>query len=146
MSNKQFLKEWVQVFLLVALTYNPTGYCYLIWVSDNRDLPASIVLTFGFALAAAYVYVLKSAISGLGKGYMIALFVFLLLLFWTLVDLGVVTTPDAAFLSWLLLGYLSFTLTVGKVWPQLRKRRMLTSSKRKQKPRDDQSWLDDENW
>jgi len=115
------LRRWAFAFALLAATYNPTGWCYLSWVQNRPDLPASIVVVFGSALVAGYVYLIRGALGGFGHWATFALFGFLWALLWALSDYNIIPKNAGTLWVWLALVVTSITLAVAISWPKLRK-------------------------
>ena len=72
--------------ILIATTYNPTGWCYLVWVDRHRDLPASIVLLSGFVLTVGFIEYSRKAYGAVGWQGIGGLFIFFSTILWTLSD------------------------------------------------------------
>ena len=143
MTRREFLQQFSQMLLLVCATYNPTGWCYLVWIDNQPDLPASVVLVFGAVLVACYIYSFRAAIASLGMWNLVFLFVFLWGVLWMLADLHLIQfTSHEVGLQWAAIFILSLTLAVGKEWPKLRKGQILRVQTRKRKTQTNSDWLE----
>lgn len=121
---KQLLLSFVAAFALNAATFSPTGDNYLVWVAENPDLPASIVLFVGFALVLAYVLFVRAALGTLGWRGLAVWAIGLSLALWVLSDLGAVDLADEPTAVWAVLTILSIVMAVGFSWRQLQRLRL----------------------
>ena len=120
-SWQNFSLRWVIALLLVALSYNPTGYSYYHWVAANpqHQMPAKVLL--GLLLLVAYIVFLRATWRSIG-----ALGIFLTLaicatVVWLLIDFEWLEI-DQTVLSWLAVIISGTVLAVGISWSHLRRR------------------------
>ena len=114
-----FIKCWIGAFLLLVLTYNPTGRSYIHWVEFNPFLPASIILLVGFLLCLGYAFFIRETLKNVGGRGVLLIATFLAVLIWTLSDYGWIDLYRPFFLDWLLLCLGALTLAVGPSWKRV---------------------------
>ncbi len=104
-------------FLLVFLSYNPTGYSYVHWFSF-APLPAlgGIVLVIGWAI---YVRATLRSIGVVGLGLLSAL---LACIIWLSVDLGWLSLKNVSVFIWVIELCIVVMLAVGMSWSHVRRR------------------------
>ena len=88
MGFDYLLTNFVRAIILLALTYNPTGWCYFGWIDARPDLPPSLVLFVGIILFLGYVFFFKQAMKQVGGLGIIVLAVLFVLLISALAELG----------------------------------------------------------
>lgn len=69
MDFDYFVVNWGRAFLLLALTFNPTGWSYLAWLESRPDIPPTLVFFFSAILLLIYYWFFKQAmkqIKGIG--------------------------------------------------------------------------------
>lgn len=119
---KGFLIRVAAAFIIVVLTYNPTGYSYFHWVQTGFETNAALTALAGLALAIAYVVLIRATISSIGPfgaGLVAALvgaFV------WVLVEWGFIDIENPTVVQWLVILGVSFILGVGLSWSLIRRR------------------------
>jgi len=125
--------------ILIAATYNPTGWCYLSLVDRYPALPASIVLLSGFVLMVGFIKYFRQSYGAVGAWGIAGLSFFFVAALWTLSDFHVVDLNDHNVGIWALLLVLSLILSIAASWPELRRLRLLG---RREGKRDSGKWLD----
>lgn len=111
-----FLIRWLVAFVLLALTFNPTGFSYVGWVQTGwtDNLPVAVLL--GLVLAVAYIVFFTAVLRGIGTFGVLLLLAVLAALIWVLVDWGWIDVTDPASNSWIAILALSIVLAVGMYW------------------------------
>ena len=52
--------NWIRAFILIVVTYNPTGWCFMAWANDPSS-PSGTVFFVGIVLFLAYFYFARLA-------------------------------------------------------------------------------------
>jgi len=107
--------------VLVLLTYNPSGYSYVHWVSDwfETDVPLKVLV--GIAMIIAYAVVLRAAfrsIGFVGIGLVAAL---LAAIAWVAYDYGLLRLENSGLNQWLGAISAGLILGVGLSWSHIRR-------------------------
>lgn len=116
------LIRWFFAFLLLALTYNPTQWNYVVWASQNWQAQMPLAVLMGLLLLIGYIVYLRATLRSIGAAGMVLIAALFGALVWVLVDLGVLTLTDRSFTIWLALVALSLILGVGLSWSIIRRR------------------------
>lgn len=107
--------------LLVALTFNPSGWSYFHWVREGFPAITPLEAVVGILLLILWIFLWRSmmqAIGALGLVLMAALTAALVWLFvsWGWLDVGNTTT-----MTWVVLVALGLILGVGMSWAIIRR-------------------------
>ena len=116
-----FLYRWVCAFALLALTYNPTQYNYVRWVSDFGRDNMSVAVLLGLLLLVAYIIYLRATLRSIGAFGMALILALVGALLWVLYDFGVLTLNDPGLITWLGLLAMSLVLGIGLSWSIVRR-------------------------
>ncbi len=109
--------RFVFAFLLVFVSYNPTGYSYLHWFSFTpQAVLAGVVLVIGWAI---YIRATLRSIGAIGLGL---LSVLLACIIWLFVDLGWLSLKNVSVFSWVVELCIVVMLAVGMSWSHVRRR------------------------
>jgi len=117
-----FLLRWLAAFVVVALTYNPTGPSYFHWVRDAVDLADPVLILCGLVLFISYVVLIRATISSIGPigaalvAAVVGVFV------WMLVEYNIIDLNNPTVTQWLAILGVSFVLGVGLAWSLIRRR------------------------
>ncbi|MCB1582409.1 MAG: DUF6524 family protein [Marinicella sp.] len=122
MGVSGLLLRLVFAFILVAITYNPTGYSLLHWVwpLGGEQLPLKIlccILVFG-----GYLFYVTATIKSLGVLGIVVVFAVCGTLAWLFVDQGWLNLQSSTVLSWVLIIIISIVLGLGISWSHIKKR------------------------
>jgi hypothetical protein len=113
---------WKWAFALLALTYNPTPYNYVNWLSGAGFAPVSMMVFAGLILMIGYIVYLRATLRSIGYfgiGLVLAL---VSALVWVLYDFDVLSLDDSVRNTWIGLTALSFVLGIGLSWSHVRRR------------------------
>ena len=118
------LLRWLIAFLLLAATYNPTDYNYVVWARANyvEELPLTVLL--GLLLLIGYVIYLRATLRSIGAFGMTVVLAVLAAIAWVLHDYDMLSLDNGAVNIWLAILALSIVLGIGLGWSIVR--RMLT--------------------
>ncbi|TDR18479.1 DUF6524 family protein [Marinicella litoralis] len=117
-----FLLRWLFAFILVVVTFNPTGYSlyHWIWPLSDAQLPLKILLVI--LLASAYLFYITSTVKSLGLLGIILVFAFCGTLIWLFVDQGWLDLQNSGILAWIMIFIISVVLGLGISWSHIKKR------------------------
>lgn len=110
-------------FLLVAATYNPTGYSFShLTLRQSQVLPLSMLVLLGIVLAIGWVIYLRATLRSLGAiGLTLAVAAFGTLI-WVLFDYGLLDLDNPGLLSWIGIVVVTLVLAIGMSWSHVRRR------------------------
>ena len=118
----EFLLRWLFAFVLLGLTYNPTGYSYVHWLSAGSFSPLSLLVLSGLFLCVGFIIYLRATIRSIGLFGMGLVLALVGAVFWVLYDLGALSLDDVTRNTWLALIAASFVLGIGLSWSHVRRR------------------------
>ena len=116
------LLRWLGAFLLLAATFNPTGWNYAAWARQNWGEQKPLIVFVGLILAVTlviYLIATMRSIGLLGAAVIAAIFAAGL---WVLTDWGVLGLGNSVLNTWLAILALSVILGFGMSWSILRQR------------------------
>jgi hypothetical protein len=116
-----FLTRWLCAFALVAVTFNPTEFNYLRWVSAHGAQNLSIAVLVGLLLSVGYIIYLRATLRSIGDGGMLLVAALVGALVWVLYDFGLLRLENDGFRVWLGVLALSVVLGVGLTWSHIRR-------------------------
>ena len=110
--------RWLFAFALLAATYNPTEWNYVVWALENyrEELPFAVL--GGLVLLIGYIIYLRATLRSIGPFGMALVLALVGALLWVLYDLGLLTLDNSDLNTWLGLLALSLVLGVGLSWFQ----------------------------
>lgn len=117
-----FLFRWLAALVLLAATWNPTGYSYVGWALAQYPAELPLIVLFGLVLAVGYIIYLRAtlrSIGPLGMGLVAAVFGALI---WVLIDRGWLETGNSVVNQWLGIVAVSLVLGIGLSWSIFRRR------------------------
>lgn len=117
-----FVSRWFFAFLLVAATFNPTGYAYLQWALDDLAHFNAIKAVAGLLLIIGWTIYLRAtwrSLGPIGIGLLTALIGSLV---WLLFDLGLIESGSTTALLWIGIVALATAMGVGMSWSHVRRR------------------------
>lgn len=113
--------RWLFAFALLAATYNPTEWNYVVWALENyrEELPFAVL--GGLVLLIGYIIYLRATLRSIGPFGMALVLALVGALLWVLYDLGLLTLDNSDLNTWLGLLALSLVLGVGLSWSHVRR-------------------------
>jgi hypothetical protein len=115
-----FAIRFLSAFVLVFLTYNPSGFSWLHWLNSEVDLVYKVAA--GLILLVGWVMFLRATWNSLGPlGTLLAAAVFAVVI-WLLIEWGLLTLGSASVTIWALEFILTGVLAVGMSWSHIRRR------------------------
>ena len=118
------LLRWLIAFLLLAATYNPTKYNYVVWARVNYAEELPLIVLLGLLLLIGYVIYLRATLRSIGTFGMSVVLAVLAAVAWVLHDYNMLSLDNGAMNIWLGILALSIVLGIGLGWSIVR--RMLT--------------------
>ncbi|MCB1733983.1 MAG: hypothetical protein KDI42_07995 [Gammaproteobacteria bacterium] len=109
--------------LLVASTYNPSGYSFShLVLRHHENWPLSLLTLIGIGLLIGWVIYLRATLRSLGSiGMMLALGVFGALI-WVMFDYQMLNLDNPSELAWIAVALVALVLAIGMSWSHLRRR------------------------
>lgn len=117
-----FILRWLFAFLLLAATYNPTKYNYLIWVTEFGQANLSIAALVGLLLLVGYIIYLRATLRSIGAFGMALILALVGALLWVAYDFGLLDLQNPTMMTWLGIVALSTVLGIGLSWSLVRRR------------------------
>lgn len=111
-----FILRWVFAFLLVGLTYNPTSFNFISWVTANWSTQMPLSLLLGLLLFLGYIIYLSATLRSIGILGMVLVAAIIGALLWVLVSWGWLSLTSSDFTTWIGIFALSIVLAVGMTW------------------------------
>jgi hypothetical protein len=107
-------------FVLVFLTYNPSGFSWAHWL--NSDVPLVYKVAAGVILLVGWIMFLRATWNSLGAfGTLLAAAVFAVII-WLFIQWGLLTLSSTSIVIWALEFVLTGVLAVGMSWSHIRRR------------------------
>jgi hypothetical protein len=116
-----FIIRWLCALALLAITFNPTPYNYIVWARDYGQMNMSIAVLLGLLLFIGYVIYLRATLRSIGGFGMLLVLSVVSAGLWVLFDFGVLSLENSDFNTWLGLIALSFVLGIGLSWSIVRR-------------------------
>jgi len=117
-----FMLRWLAAFLVVALSYNPTGTSYFHWARESFDITNPVLVLCGLVLVIAYIVLLRATISSIGPIGAVLVAAVVAAFVWMLVHYGIIDLQNPTMTQWLAIIGVSFVLGVGLSWSLIRRR------------------------
>lgn len=116
-----FFLRWLAAFILLALTYNPSGFNYVKWAvqSYSQQLPMTVLL--GLLLLVGYIIYLRATLRSIGAFGMFLVMAIVGALLWVLFDWGLLDLQNQRMNTWLGIFALSVVLGIGLSWSLIRR-------------------------
>lgn len=116
-----FFLRWVMAFILLSLTYNPTGFNYAKWVSKNYSDQLPMAVLLGLLLLVGYIIYLRATLRSIGAFGMFLVMAIVGALLWVLYDFGLLDLENQRMNTWLGIFALSIVLGIGLSWSLIRR-------------------------
>ncbi|WP_299690968.1 DUF6524 family protein [uncultured Tateyamaria sp.] len=117
-----FFLRWVCALGLLAATYNPTQYNYVVWVSEYGGANLSIAVLIGLLLIVGYIIYLRATLRSIGAFGMALVLALVGAILWVLYDVGLLSLENRNLNTWIGLVALSLVLGIGLSWSLVRRR------------------------
>ncbi len=116
-----FLIRWALAFILLAATYNPTRWNFLVWASENYMIYTAQFVLFSLLLTTGYVIYLRATLRSIGLFGMGLVAAITASAVWVLIDQGFVSLGSPDLKIWVAILGLSFVLGIGLSWSHVRR-------------------------
>lgn len=117
-----FLFRWLAALVLLAATWNPTGYSYVGWAMAQYPAELPLIVLFGLVLAVGYIIYLRATLRSIGPFGMLLVAAVFAALVWVLIDRGWLATGNSVVNQWLGIVAVSLVLGIGLSWSIFRRR------------------------
>jgi len=117
-----FLLRWLFAFILVVITFNPTGYSLFHWLWPLSDVQLPLKILVCIFILGSYIFFLSATIKSLGLLGVIILLAFCGTLIWLFADQGWLDLSNSGILSWVMIFMISTVLGIGVSWSHVKKR------------------------
>jgi len=117
-----FLLRLLAAFILVFSSYNPSGYSYYHWVSENIDSLTPMIALAGVLLLVGWTILLRATFRSLGPFGLLLAAAFLGVLLWMMIDWGWFDADSLTAVTYIVLVVLSGILAIGVSWSHIRRR------------------------
>jgi Family of unknown function (DUF6524) len=117
-----FAARFAAAFLLVILTYNPTGLSFGNWLGGNFPHIQPLQAIIGLVLLCLWVFFLHATWRSLGALGVILGLAFFACIGWLFYSWGWLHSPSHSVIVWLVLVFIACMLTVGLCWGLVRAR------------------------
>jgi len=116
-----FLLRWGFAFLLVAATFNPTQWNFVVWAQTYYSDELPLTVLFGLVLFIGYVIYLRATLRSIGAVGMVLIFSVFAAFLWVLWDQGILTFNNSDLNGWMGILGISFILGIGLSWSFVRR-------------------------
>jgi hypothetical protein len=117
-----FLLRLLAAFILVFSSYNPSGYSYYHWVSENINSLTPMIALTGVLLLIGWTILLRATFRSLGPFGLLLAAAFLGVLLWMMIDWGWFDADSLTAVTYIVLAVLSGILAIGVSWSHIRRR------------------------
>lgn len=121
-SWASFAVRCVFAFVLVFVTFNPTGYSYFHWVKNTFPTFTPYIALAGIALIIGWAIFIRATLRSLGPVGITLAVLLQACLVWLFIDLGWFDWKDMNVMAWIGLSITSMILAVGMSWSHIRRR------------------------
>jgi len=119
---QSYLLRLVFALVLVFVTYNPSGYSYYHWATENMESIDPLVVLAGVALLIGWVMFVRATLRSLGTVGIILAVAFFGTIIWLVIDRGWLSADNVKVLTYLALFLLAAILATGMSWSHIRRR------------------------
>lgn len=122
MSISGFFIRWFFALILVALTFNPTGYSWFHWVWPLSDAQVPLKILCSLLLLGGYLFYVSATFKSLGFLGILLVFAFCGTLVWLFADQGWLNLQNSGLLAWIMIIVISVILGLGISWSHIKKK------------------------
>ena len=115
-----FLLRLLFAALLVFLTYNPSDYSWVGWLTS--EVPMVYKVAGGIVLLIGWVIFLRATWNSLGPIGTVLAAAFFAVIIWLLIEWNILSLDSATVFQWVILVILTGVLAVGMSWSHVRRR------------------------
>jgi len=117
-----FLLRFLVAFILVFTSYNPSGYSYYHWVSENISSLTPWMALVGILLLIGWTIFLRATLRSLGPFGLLLAAAFMGVLIWMMIDWNWFHADNLKTVTYLVLVVLCWILAIGVSWSHIRRR------------------------
>jgi hypothetical protein len=117
-----FLLRFLAAFVLVFSTYNPSGYSYYHWVSENLSNLDPLMALAGVLLLIGWTIYLRATARSLGIFGLLLAGALLGTIIWLAIDWGLLHVDSVTAMTYIILVILCGVLAIGISWSHIRRR------------------------
>ena len=117
-----FLLRLLAAFILVFSSYNPSGYSYYHWISENINSLTPMIALAGVLLLIGWTILLRATFRSLGPFGLLLAAAFLGVLLWMMIDWDWFDADSLTAVTYIVLAVLSGVLAIGVSWSHIRRR------------------------
>lgn len=125
-SDSHFLTQFglriAASMLIVLLTYNPTGWSFVHWLSEGFETNLPLKVLAGLALLIAYVVLVRATLYSIRLAGVVLVAALVAAIVWAMVYYGVLSLESRSVMEWVVLLGIGFILGVGLSWAIIRRR------------------------
>ena len=122
LSSGGIALRFLFAFLLVLLTYNPSGYSFFHWLHQNLHALTPYIAIAGLALVIGWVIYLKAMLTSLGLVGVILASAFFACIIWLLIYWQIIDLHNTSAVAWAVEILLALLLTLGMCWSYFNRR------------------------
>lgn len=120
-SIAAFLRRFLAAFALVALTWNPTSFCYFDWALHSSTGTVQIKAFIGTVLLAFFAIYYNATKTSLGTPGVIIILILFGSAIWQFVDWELLDPMGATVMPWILLIILATIMALGLSWSHIQR-------------------------
>jgi hypothetical protein len=117
-----FLLRFLVAFILVFSSYNPSGYSYYHWVSENISSLTPWIALVGIILLVGWTIFLRATLRSLGPFGLLLAAAFMGVVIWMMIDWNWFQADNLKTVTYLILVVLCWILAIGVSWSHIRRR------------------------
>jgi hypothetical protein len=117
-----FILRLLAATVLVFSSYNPSGWSYFHWVTENPPNFNPLMALAGIVLLIGWTIFLRATARSLGAFGLFLAAAFLGALLWMLIDWDLIPADSVTAISYIVLAILSGVLAIGISWSHVRRR------------------------
>ena len=115
-----FLLRLAFAFVLVFLTYNPSGFSWVGWLQS--DIALVYIAASGIVLLIGWVMFLRATWNSLGALGTILAVAFFAIMIWLFIEWGFFSLDDTTVIQWVVEFVLAGVLAIGMSWSHIRRK------------------------
>jgi hypothetical protein len=117
-----FFLRLLAAIVLVFSTYNPSGWSYYHWVSENLSNLNPLMALAGIVLLIGWTIYLRATARSLGIFGLLLAAAFFGTLLWLVIDWGLVAADSITAITYIILVIMCGILAIGISWSHVRRR------------------------
>lgn len=114
--------RWAFALILVAATFNPSGFSYIHWAQTQWQTQMPLVVLAGLLLLVGYIIYVRATLRAIGAFGIILIAAIFAALVWVGIDYGWLRLENSQAMSWVMILGASIVLGIGLSWSIIRRR------------------------